>query len=75
MHTDGSSRAGLAVSLDGREECLCVRRVEQRGLVCSRSTAGHGSLDGAEPRTGDFADPDALDGLCTDIDVAYYCFT
>jgi len=41
-------------------------------VACSRSAASYEFPDRVEPRTADFADPDTLDGLCTDIDVAYY---
>ncbi|MDZ7747207.1 MAG: NAD(P)H-binding protein [Halobacteriales archaeon] len=41
-------------------------------VACSRSAASHEFPDGVESREADFAEPTTLDGLCEDIDVAYY---
>jgi dTDP-glucose 4,6-dehydratase len=52
-----------------------VRALADRGhdvVAFSRSASEASFPDGVEPREGDFGRPESLDGVCDDVDVAYY---
>lgn len=52
-----------------------VEALVERGesvVAFSRSASEAGFPDGVEPFEGDLGDPDSLEGICEDIDVAYY---
>ncbi|WP_181693103.1 NAD(P)H-binding protein [Natronomonas sp. LN261] len=52
-----------------------VRSLDERGhdvVAFSRSADGESFPDGVEPFSGDLGAPESLEGLCEDVDVAYY---
>jgi dTDP-glucose 4,6-dehydratase len=65
----------LVVGATGFVGTRLVRRLDERGhdvVAFSRSASQEQFPDGVEPFEGDLGDPDSLEGLCADVDVAYY---
>lgn len=65
----------LVVGATGFVGQRLVRALHEQGhdvVAFSRSASDHEFPDGVEPFEGDLDDPTTLDGLCADVDVAYY---
>ena len=65
----------LVVGATGFVGRRLVRAVHDRGhevRAFSRSASEVAFPDGVEPFEGDMGDPESLNGLCADVDVAYY---
>ncbi|MFB6128098.1 MAG: NAD(P)H-binding protein [Halolamina sp.] len=65
----------LVVGATGFVGQRLVRRLTERGhsvVAFSRSASRATFPDGVEPFEGDLGDPSSLEGLCHDVDVAYY---
>jgi len=65
----------LVVGATGFVGTRLVAALADRGhdvVAFSRSASQESFPEGVEPFEGDLGDPDSLDGLCTDVDVAYY---
>jgi dTDP-glucose 4,6-dehydratase len=65
----------LVVGATGFVGTRLVRTLVERGhdvVAFSRSASDHRFPAGVEPFEGDLGDPDSLDGMCENVDVAYY---
>ena len=65
----------LVVGATGFVGSRLVRTLAERGhdvVAFSRSATEHSFPDGVEPFEGDLGQPGSLEGLCEDVDVAYY---